>query len=139
MGARKSYWMLMLFAGILAMLLLAVGEVRAQNATLAASLSGDVTDPTGAAIESAKITLTSPEHGTSWTYKTQGGGLYSFTLLPPATYTLVVEATGFKRYTQEGITLVAGQAANQDVRLSVGSVTESVEVTSQAPLLNVDN
>jgi hypothetical protein len=131
--------MLKFFAGILAMLLLAVGEVHAQNAASAASLSGDVTDPAGALIDGAKITLTSPEHGTSWTYTTQGGGFYSFTLLPPATYTLAVEATGFKRYTQEGITLVAGQAAKQDVRLSMGAVTESIRVTAEAPLLNVDN
>jgi Carboxypeptidase regulatory-like domain len=133
------YRKLLFLAGMLAILLLAVAPVHAQNATLSASLAGTVTDPAGAAINGAKVTLTSPERGTSWTYATQGVGLYSFTLLPPATYTLVVEASGFKRYTQAGITLAAGQVAEQNVQLTVGAVTQNIEVTSQAPLLNVDN
>ena len=52
---------------------------------------------------------------------------------------LEVKAPGFKQYRQEGITLAAGQNAEQQVSLVVGALTESIQVTSQAPLLNVDN
>ena len=56
---------LLFLAGGLAILLLAVAPVHAQNATLSASLAGTITDPAGAAINGAKVTLTSPERGTS--------------------------------------------------------------------------
>jgi trimeric autotransporter adhesin len=62
-----------------------------------------------------------------------------FSLLPPAVYSLRAESPGFKTYVQNGISLAAGQTAQQPVVLTVGSVSERVAVTSQAPLLNADN
>jgi len=106
---------------------------------ITATLSGTVTDPAGLAVSGAKVTLTSPERGISWKYSTEVTGGYTFTLLPQSVYTLEVGAPGFKVYRQEGIALVAGQAATQNVSLVVGAVTQTIEVTSQAPLLNADN
>src|ERR1700721_3243311 len=125
--------------GALALFLLAGNPLFGQNQQSAATLSGSVNDPTGLSVTGAKVTLTSPQNGIVRTYSTQNSGLYTFTLLPPSVYILEVNAVGFKNYRQQGITLEAGQTSDQNVRLTVGSAAESVEVSAQAPLLNVDN
>jgi Carboxypeptidase regulatory-like domain/TonB dependent receptor len=114
-------------------------NLEAQNQQVAATLSGAITDPIGLALRDAKVTLTSAQNGISRRYVTQEDGLYSFTLLPPAVYTLEVDVPGFKDYKQHGISLEAGQTVQENVRLSVGATSETVEVTAQAPLLNADN
>jgi hypothetical protein len=125
--------------GALALFLLAGNPLFGQNQQIAATLSGSVTDPTGLTVTGAKVTLTSPQNGIVRTYSTQNSGLYTFTLLPASVYILEVNAVGFKKYRQQEITLEAGQTSEQNVRLTVGSASESVEVSAQAPLLNVDN
>jgi Carboxypeptidase regulatory-like domain/TonB dependent receptor len=114
-------------------------KLEAQNQQVAATLSGAITDPTGLVLNDAKVTLTSAQNGITRRYVTQSDGLYSFTLLPAAVYTLEVDVTGFKDYKQHGISLEAGQTVQQNVRLSVGATSETVEVTAQTPLLNADN
>jgi hypothetical protein len=129
-----------MLSALVLLFLLSAKPLYGQSSTaFTATLSGGVIDPAGAAINSAKVTLTSPEIGFSRTYLTKDAGLYSFSFLPPAVYVLEVEAPGFKRYRQEGITLAAGQNVEQQVNLFVGAVSEKVTVTSQAPLLNADN
>jgi hypothetical protein len=119
---------------------LAGAQVYGQSsAAFTATLNGTITDPAASSVNGAKVTLTSSEIGFSRTYVTKEQGLYTFTFLPPAVYVLEVEAPGFKRYKQEGITLAAGQTAEQPVTLTVGAVTESIEVSSQALLVNADN
>ena len=125
--------------GILVAMGLSAGQSCAQSQAITATLSGTVLDASGQTVNGAKLTLVSPERGISRTYVTSDNGLYSFTLLPPATYKLQVEAPGFKHYRQEGIELIPGQNAEEKIILSVGAVTESVEVTSQAPLMNAEN
>jgi len=110
-----------------------------QGQTIMASLNGSVFDPSGQPVSGAKLTLTDATRGLTRSYTTDEAGLYSFTLLPPSTYKLEVEAPSFKRYVQEGITLAAGQVADQKVSLTLGPVTEVIEVDSQAPLLNSEN
>src|ERR1700734_993002 len=114
-------------------------NLEAQNQQVAATLSGAITDPTGLALKDAKVTLTSAQNGISRRYVTEEDGLYSFTLLPAAVYTLEIDVSGFKGYKQDGLSLEAGQTARQDVRLAVGSRSETIEVTAEAPLLNTDN
>src|SRR5580658_2110543 len=135
---RKARWQACF---VLAVLVSFLGgtNLEAQNQQVAATLSGAITDPTGLALKDAKVTLTSAQNGISRRYVTEGDGLYSFTLLPPAIYTLEIDVSGFKTYKQDGLSLEAGQTARQDVRLSVGSRSETVEVTAEAPLLNTDN
>src|SRR5579864_1004737 len=113
--------------------------LEAQNQQVAATVSGTVTDSTGLAMKDAKVTLTSAQNGVVRHYVTQEDGLYSFTLLPSAVYTLEVDVSGFKDYKQHGLTLEAGKTVRQDVVLAVGSTSETIEVTAQAPLLNADN
>lgn len=122
-----------------ALLILGSAQVFAQSQAITASLSGSILDPSGLAVSNAKVTLTSPERGLSRAATTDANGLYSFTLLPPSAYSLEVEAAGFKHYRQGGISLDAGQTAEQNVSLVVGAVTENIEISSQAPLLNAEN
>ena len=107
--------------------------------TITATLSGTVSDSSGATLSSARVILTAADRGITRAFTTDTSGEYVFSLLPPATYNLQVEANNFKTYHQDGITLAAGQSARQAVTLSPGAVTESVTVTNEAPLVNTDN
>ncbi len=132
-----SYW-----SGILVLLILGAYSTQgayAQLAVTTATLVGAVTDPSGSVVPQAEVTVTSTQIGITRKYTTTAQGFYSFTQLPPSTYQLQVEAKGFSVYVQKGILLDAGQSATQDIELTVGSVTQQVVVTSQAPLLNTTN
>ncbi len=139
MSGKALSWKARIVVGILAALTLTAGQSHGQSQAITATISGTVLDPTGQTVSGAKITLVSPERGISRTYVTTDNGLYSFTLLPPATYRLQVEAAGFKHYRQDGIELIPGQNAEQNVGLIVGAISENIEVTSQAPLMNAEN
>src|SRR6202021_134348 len=140
MAAREHLWTLRFLVFALALLFVSGRSVYGQSsAAFTATLSGRVTDPAGLAVKGATLTLTSPEQSLLHTASTEGAGLYVFTFLPPGVYVLEIKASGFKQYRQEGITLAAGQSARQQVSLVVGALNKSIQVTSQAPLLNVDN
>jgi Carboxypeptidase regulatory-like domain len=111
----------------------------AQLSVTTATLSGTVTDSTSALVPQASVQLASQENGIKRALTTDASGHYSFTQLPPATYTLVVQAKGFKEYKQNGILLDASKSATQNVALTVGSEGQEVVVTSQASLLNTEN
>jgi len=109
-----------------------------QTLASSAALSGSVSDQSGARIPNATVTLTNPEKGITRAFKTNDEGNFSFALLPAGTYTLTVEAAGFKTFKVQAITLEVGQSASQAVTLTVGT-SEQIEVTDTAPLLQVDN
>src|SRR5512134_1968192 len=100
-----------------------------------ASLSGVITDETGASVPSARIALTNTDTGVSRDATSNETGLYQFPLLQPGTYSLAVQKDGFKQVTREGVRLEVNQAARIDFAMQVGAVTETVEVTGAAPLL----
>jgi hypothetical protein len=107
--------------------------------TINASLSGSVLDKTSAAVPGASVTLSNPDKGLTRTFTTTTDGRYVFTLIPAGNYTLKVEKSGFRTYVQRGILLAVGEAASQDVSLELGTVTQEVQVTAAAPLLNTVN
>lgn len=113
--------------------------LRAQNVTSTASLSGIVVDPQGNRVVGAIVTISNIEQVFTRQFKTDASGTYSFTLLPPAIYKLSVEAQGFNKFVEDKITLEVGQAGSLNVTLTVGSTATQVEVTSEAPLLSIDN
>ena len=112
--------------------------VQAQTLASSASFSGAVSDPSGALVANATVTLASTEKGITRTFKTDNEGNFSFPLLPAGTYVVTVEAAGFKTFKQQGLTLEVGQSASQNIALTIGS-TEQVLVTEAAPLLQTDN
>jgi hypothetical protein len=129
-----------LLLGALVVLFLSCNPLYGQSsAAFTATLGGRVLDPSGLPVKDATVTLINSDLGISRTTTSGDTGLYSFTFLPAGLYVLETRTTGFKQYRQEGITLAAGQSAEQEIRLAVGAVSETVEVTSQAPLLNTDN
>ncbi|HKW17971.1 MAG TPA: TonB-dependent receptor [Terriglobales bacterium] len=134
----RSVSLLLLSAAIFATVFASAPFAHSQTATTTAALSGSVSDPTGARVANATVTLSSPEKGVIRTFKTDAQGNFSFALLPAATYMLSVEASGFKTIRQQGITLEVGQSATQDITLTIGT-SEQIEVTTQAPLLQTDN
>jgi hypothetical protein len=101
-----------------------------------ASVRGIVTDASGAAVPSARITVTDVTRGTDFHTETDAQGRYVVTALPPSSYTLSVEAPGFQTYRRNPFDLQVQQAATIDVQLQVGEVTTIVEVEASAPLLN---
>src|SRR5580704_15197564 len=100
-----------------------------------AELSGNVTDPTGAAVAKAKITAANTETGQSKDAITDDSGAYLITQLPPGVYNLSVEANGFRKTVQNGVRLEVSQRAELNFKLQLGQVSETVEVQGAAPLL----
>jgi hypothetical protein len=82
------------------------------------------------------VTLANPETGFIREFTTPDSGVYSFTLIPPGTYQLKLEKTGFDTYLQSNIVLAVGQVSSLDPRLQVGSITQAIEVVGAAPVLN---
>jgi hypothetical protein len=122
---------------LLAALVLCAAAVwgQSQNATL----TGQVTDKTGAAVPNATVKLTSTERNIPQTTTTDSEGRYSFPNNPPGTYNLTIDATGFKQYVQTGIQLAVNQAARADAQLEVGDASTKVEVSAEVQQLNFDN
>ncbi len=104
-----------------------------------AELTGTVLDSTGAAVANAKVTATNVATNLTRDAASDSAGKYILTLLPPGDYTLSVEAAGFRKLVQSGITLQINQQAQVDLTLQLGQVSETVEVTGQAPLLESES
>src|SRR5215813_3920246 len=115
--------------------LMAFSQLWSQSSYTAA-VRGVVTDASGGAVAGAKVTLTESDRNVPHTVLADDAGRYAVTALPPGKYSLNVEARGFKRYTQTEIPLAVQQQATFDVVMQVGELTTTVEVQSQAPLLN---
>ena len=102
------------------------------------SILGTVTDPTGAAVNGAKVTATSQTKNVSTEVTTNDSGNYSVTHLIPDVYRVRVEATGFKTLEFKDIQVSADTGSRVDGQFAVGGATETVEVTSEAPQLKTD-
>ena len=103
------------------------------------TISGSVTDISGAAIVKAKVTARDMQTGVKSIAYSEASGAFTIPLLSIGGYEISAEAAGFKKYVQKGITLSSGAHPVLDIRLDVGAVSESVEVHSEAPLLETAN
>ena len=99
------------------------------------SITGTLTDTSGAAITDAQVTLTNPDTGEKRTETTGVDGLYSFVNVLPGRYRIEVEKTGFKRTTRPEVIVDVGQSVRIDLTMQVGDMTQTVEVTGETPLL----
>jgi hypothetical protein len=102
------------------------------------SILGTITDPSGAAVPNAKVTVIDQRKGTSETTTTNDSGNYSVTHLIPDTYTVQVEGPGFKRLEFKDVIVNADASSDVNGQFQVGSTSEQVEVTTEAPQLKTD-
>src|SRR6266581_3302690 len=114
---------------------LAPVQVQAQSFT--ATLQGMVTDSTGSAVPNARVSLVNEATNVKQQEKqTDSRGAYLFTLVPPGSYRMTVELTGFQTSVRAGMILQVQQQAEVDVVLHVGDVSTSVAVEGEAPRLD---
>jgi outer membrane receptor protein involved in Fe transport len=112
-------------------------DARAQLST--ATLSGTITDSTGAAIPGATVTLTQTETNYVRAGKTKGDGSYREEFLPVGPYKISVAASGFKTLERSGVTLSVLQNVDVNLQLEIGTTGETIEVSAEAPLINPNN
>jgi len=105
---------------------------------ITASITGSVEDASGAVVDGATVTAKDTERGTSYSAKSSNGGVYNFNSLPIGTYEVKAEAPGFNTQVLPPITLVLNQRARLEFKMNVGAVTNTVQVTSEAPQLQSD-
>src|SRR6202011_2816476 len=102
------------------------------------SLVGTVTDSSGGSVPNAKVTITETNTGVSRSTTTNESGNYTFSDLPPGTYTVAAEQTGFKRASRAGVDVVVNSTGRVDLTLQPGQITETIEVTAAAPMLQTE-
>ncbi|HEU0119269.1 MAG TPA: TonB-dependent receptor [Bryobacteraceae bacterium] len=107
--------------------------------TLDTGILGTVTDPTGAAIATAAVTITQAGTGIRRALQTSADGKYDARYLVPGEYTVEVQATGFRAAVARNLTLQINQQARLDVTLQIGDVRQSVEVSAETQLLQTEN
>ena len=103
-----------------------------------ASLSGTVKDASGAVVPETKITATNDATHSEVTVSSNASGVYDLVALPVGVYTVVAEKTGFSRNVSSGVQLVTGAALRLDFTMAIGSVTQQIEVKTEAPAMLMD-
>ena len=103
------------------------------------TISGHVTDASGAAVPNAKVNAVNVDNNESTTATTDNAGAYAIPFLRPGNYKVTAAAAGFKQYTQDKLTLEAAKTTGVDIHLEVGAVNESVEVTAEAVSLDTQS
>jgi len=107
---------------------------------LTGTLSGTTRDTTGAVVANAKVTMTNQASGDVRSTVSNGAGYFSITAVQPGTYTVAVEAPGFKQWKQDGVVFAQGDNRTlPQIALQVGQVSETVEVTAGALAVPTDN
>jgi hypothetical protein len=121
---------------IFTMLFASTWRANAQDVT--ATINGSITDPTGRVVPNANVAAKDLDRGTVWPARTNEAGFYSLSHLPIGRYELRVKVTGFTTAVESPIELQLNQVSAVNVQLIVGSESQTVTVTSEAPLLQTD-
>src|SRR5437867_3568172 len=114
---------------------LTAGAASAQE--FRATVTGRVTDPDGLAMPGVTVSVINPRTNEVATAVTSTEGVYSLPFLRPGLYTVTAELQGFRKYSQDGVQLEVGQTVALNITLQLGSVSETVTVTGESPLLEV--
>ena len=130
----KKYSLLSLFVCCCLTFFSAIAIAQTVNGVI----SGTVTDPSGAVVPNATVTITNTGTGASQTVKTGSGGEYRFSLVPPGAYTVEIRAAGFGIEKATGLVVEASQVVPFSVKLKVASAQQLVEVTGEAPLVQTE-
>ena len=104
-----------------------------------ASITGTVTDSSGAAISGATVKVTDEATNNTLTLQSDSAGQYTARNLTPGSYTIAVEKSGFTKHVDKSFVVEVSQTARLDVSLSLGSVSQTVEVTGAVPVLQTEN
>lgn len=107
--------------------------------TALATVTGTITDATGAVIANAPVELRNLQNGQIYTASSSSTGNYTVSQLPVGDYDLTIAVSGFKTYAHRNFRLAAGQIMREDVTMEVGQTTESVTVTAEASLLKTES
>src|SRR5215467_12450688 len=121
-----------------AYLLIGSGMTPAQGVGSSGSITGAVTDSSGAVITNATVTATDPQRGTRRTASTDSAGRYEINGLPVTTYSISAEHDGFQTAIMKNVILTVGQTLTLDFSLQVSQVTSTIEVTTEAPLVETE-
>src|SRR5580658_3255143 len=123
---------LLMLASMTVVLCSAKGQYRA-------SIQGVGTDPQGAIVSGATVTLKNLDTNQTLTANTNASGIYNFNALPPSKYSLTVEKTGFQKKVLENLGIIPEQANAVNVQLELGEVTQSVTVSGDStPLMDTE-
>src|SRR5579859_6201198 len=136
-SARKLFFQSFCASFFLAVLLV-LSSVPASGQAVNATLVGTVQDSTGAAVANAKVTVTETNTNISRTTQTNESGNYVFPDLPPGTYRVTAELTGFKRASRSGVDVVVNTTSRIDLDLQAGDVSETIVVEAETPILQTE-
>src|SRR6266700_5033906 len=124
-----------IFSKITVLVMLAMISLSAFAQRTTGTLKGQITDPNGAVVVGAKVTVTNQDTGVVQSTVTTSSGLYVFPTLLPGNYTVKVENQGFHDSVEKNVPLTANSERLQDVAMSVGSASETVEVIANAAVV----
>jgi hypothetical protein len=119
-------------------LIIGIGQTFAQS-TVTGGINGKITDPQGAVVPNATITVTNTGTNSVVTVNATDDGTFRVTNLQPGTYRMETNVTGFAPAKAENIIVEVGQSTTVDIPLTIGEATASVEVTGDAPVINTND
>jgi len=119
--------------------MLSVATVTLVAQSTQGGVRGTVTDQTGAGVANAKVSLINDGTNETRSLVTNAEGAYDFNLVVPATYTITAEAPSFKKFSRKNVIIATQEYLTVDLKLEVGSVSESVLVTEEVPLVETAN
>ena len=125
-------------ATVLFCLLLSIGQVFAQS-TVTGAISGKVSDPQGAIVPNATVTVTNVGTNSTVTVNTTDEGTFRVTNLQPGTYKVEISSGGFATFRREKAVVEVGQVTNVDAKLGLAGAAETVQVTTEAPVINTND
>ncbi len=105
----------------------------------AGTITGLVTDASGAVVAGAKISVQNPNTGAMYAATSTGTGNYTVAQLPTGTYTLQVSASGFKQFERKGLVVEVANVLRIDVPMQIGATSDTVTVTAETPILKTEN
>ncbi|MBI4903331.1 MAG: TonB-dependent receptor [Acidobacteria bacterium] len=129
---------MMILRSLFTVLLLGCTPAFVWGQAVTATLVGTITDASGAVVVNTKVSATETNTGVSRIATTNESGNYSFTNLPPGTYSVTAEQTGFKKAARAGVDVIVNATTRVDLTLTPGQITETVEVTAETALLQTD-
>ena len=121
---------------VIALLLLSVGA--SAQSIVTGDVTGTITDPSGAVVSGATVTLKNIDTNATQNTTTNANGFYRFPLQKPGRYVVTLAQPGFQTVNQP-VVVAVGQATTANVRLSVGQSSQTVEVTAETPVVQTEN